>query len=162
MAPEGQGPRSFWIRIWDPKRWPTPTKSWVPCNFCFIKFLPKRTVESPEAPRTLFTHPVPGGGYQVKKNPRTFPLEDHICAKFRPDLSSRLDFYRDKQTHRHPHPHCPLCIRYGPNRPLFEYFPYFLNTMTNTVQNLSICRKIIVGVLCSNPGRQDGRRKRFH
>ena len=23
------------------------------------------------------------------------PLEDHLCAKFRPDPSSRLDFYRE-------------------------------------------------------------------
>ena len=32
------------------------------------------------------------------------PLEDHLCAKFRPDPSSRLDFYRehtDTQTDRH-------------------------------------------------------------
>ena len=43
------------------------------------------------------------------------PLEDHLCAKFRPDPSSRLDFYRehtDTQTHRQTHRHCPLCIRW--------------------------------------------------
>ena len=28
------------------------------------------------------------------------PLEDHLCAKFRPDPSSRLDFYRE-QTDTH-------------------------------------------------------------
>ena len=38
------------------------------------------------------------------------PLEDHLCAKFRPDPSSRLDFYRE-QTDRHTDRHCPLCIR---------------------------------------------------
>ena len=89
MAPEGHGAQKG-----DP-----------PCNFCFIKFLPKRTVEAPEAPRTPFTHPVPGGwGYRVETPQEPSPLEDHLRAKFRPDPSSRLDFYRehtDTQTDRH-------------------------------------------------------------
>ena len=60
-------------------------------------------VENPEAPCTPFTHPVPGVGWGTGFNPpppRTFPLEDHLCAKFHPDLSSGLDFYRE-QTDRH-------------------------------------------------------------
>ena len=91
------GPKSYQIWIWGPKRWPTPTKLGAPCNFCIIKFLPKCTVEAPEAPRTPFTHPVPkGGGYGVKNPPRTFPLEDHLLAKFHPDPSSGLDFFREQ------------------------------------------------------------------
>ena len=70
----------------------------MPCNFCFIKFSPKRTVEAPEAPRTPFTHPVPGGvGVPGRNPPKNLPpLEDHLRAKFRPDPSSRLDFYREQ------------------------------------------------------------------
>ena len=57
--------------------------------------------EAPEAPRTPFTHPVPGGGGIGSKPPQEpSPLEDHLRAKFRPDPSSRLDFYRE-QTDRH-------------------------------------------------------------
>ena len=88
----------------------------MPCNFCFIKFLPKRTVVAPEAPRTPFTHPVPGGwGYRVETPKNLPPLEDHLRAKFCPDPSSRLDFYReqtDRQTDRHTnkHTHTPTDI----------------------------------------------------
>ena len=54
-------------------------------------------VEAPEAPRTPFMHPVPGGwGYQVETPEEPSPLEDHLPAKFRPDRSSRLDFYREQ------------------------------------------------------------------
>ena len=69
----------------------------MPYNFCFVKFSPKRTVEAPEAPRTPFPHPIPGGGgYRVESPPKNLPpLEDHLRAKFRPDPSSRLDFYRE-------------------------------------------------------------------
>ena len=60
------GPRSFQIWIWGPKRWPTLTKSGVPCNFCFIKFLPKCTAEAPETPCTR------GWGVLGWYPPRTF------------------------------------------------------------------------------------------
>ena len=104
-------PRFFQIRIWDPKSWPTPTKLGVPCNFCFIKFSPKYMVEAPEAPWTSFTHPIPKGwGYQVETPSRTFPpLEDHLRAKFHPDPSRGLDFYRE-QTNIHTHPNIALYV----------------------------------------------------
>ena len=83
------GPRSFQIRIWGPKRWPTPTKSGAPCNFCFIKFLPKCTAEAPETPCTPFMHPVPGGGGTVLKPPKNLlTLKDHLLAKFHQYLSA--------------------------------------------------------------------------
>ena len=63
--------------------------------------------EAPGAPQIAFTHPVPGGwGYRVnppKKNLRA--LEDHLRAKFHPDLSSGLDLNRE-----HINQHSPLCI----------------------------------------------------
>jgi len=34
----------------------------VPCNFCFINFSPKRTVEAQEAPHIPIIHLYPGGG----------------------------------------------------------------------------------------------------
>ena len=55
------------------------------------------------APRILGV----GGGYQVEIPPtRTFPLEDLLLAKFCPDPSSGLDFYREhtsRQTDTHTH-----------------------------------------------------------
>ena len=46
--------------------------------------------------RTLY----PGGWvYFVESPQERSPLEDHLRAKFHPDLSSCLDFYRE-QTHR--------------------------------------------------------------
>ena len=73
-----------------------------PCNFCITKFLPKCTAEAaPEAPHSLFMHPVPQGwGALGKKNQEPSPFEDHLCAKNHPDPSSILDFYRE-QTHTH-------------------------------------------------------------
>ena len=69
MAPEGHGAQVLLDPDLGPKK-VTPPKSEVPCNFCFLKFLPKRTVEAPEAPRIPFTHPVPeGGGGTGSKNP---------------------------------------------------------------------------------------------
>ena len=70
------GPRSSQIRIWGPKRWLTPTKSGMPCNFCFIKFLPKRMAKAPETPCTPFMHPVLRGwgvlGWTPTPNPNNF------------------------------------------------------------------------------------------
>ena len=52
-------------------------------------------VEAPEAPHTPFMHPVPRGVYQVETPQEPSPLKDHLHAKFCPDRSSRLDFYRE-------------------------------------------------------------------
>ena len=58
-APEAHnGPRSFQIWIWHPKKCPTPTVLGVPSNFCFIKFLPKSTPEAPEPHRAPFWPPL--------------------------------------------------------------------------------------------------------
>ena len=58
---------------------------------------------------TLFA-PLPGGGWGGvlgQNSPKNLPaLKDHLNAKFHPDLSSSLDFFRE-----HTHQHCPLCIR---------------------------------------------------
>ena len=61
MAPEGQEAQVLPDPDLGPEKVTCPTKSGVPCNFCFIKFLPKRMVEAPEAPHTPFMHPVPRG-----------------------------------------------------------------------------------------------------
>ena len=108
MAPEVQGAQVLPDPDLGPEKVTRPTKSGAPCNFCFIKFSPKRTVEAPEAPRTPFTHPVPRGVGVPGQNPPKIlpPLEDHLRAKFRPDPSSRLDFYRE-----HTHRQSPLLYR---------------------------------------------------
>ena len=112
------GPESFQIQIWGPKRWPAPTKSGVHSNFCLIKLLPKCTVEAPEALWTPFTHLVLGWHPQEPS-----PLEDHLHAKFHPNLYSSLDFYReqrDNQTHQH----CPYIVD-GPFPASFCLFSSF-------------------------------------
>ena len=53
----GQG--SFLIRITGPKIWSAPTKTDLPYNFCFIKFLPSCMVEAVDALQTLFRAPTP-------------------------------------------------------------------------------------------------------
>ena len=66
MSPEGHGAQVLPDPDLGPKKVTNPTKSGAPCNFCFIKFLPKCMAEAPETPYTPFTHPVPGGrGYWV-------------------------------------------------------------------------------------------------
>ena len=100
------GPRSFQIRIWGPKRWPTPTKSGAPCNFCFIKFLPKCTAEAPETPCTPFMHPVPGGGggycVETPQEP-SHPQGPPTCQISSISVRS-LDFYRE---YTYTMPPCP-------------------------------------------------------
>ena len=62
----------------------------VPCNFCFIKFSPKRMAESPEAPWTYIMHPVPGGSsWTPPRGPPLFQIS-----------SSSWDLYRE-HTDRH-------------------------------------------------------------
>ena len=105
MSPEGHGAQVLQIRIWGPKRWPTPTKSGAPCNFCFIKFLPKCTAEAPETPCTPFTHPVPGGGGYWVDNPQepSHPQGPPTCQISSISVRS-LDFYRE---HTYTLPPCP-------------------------------------------------------
>ena len=52
-------------------------------------------------------------------------------------------------------------IKMGTTRPLFVYFRPFLNTITNTVQNLTLKSKLKWRAWNSNPGRQDGRHRRM-
>ena len=112
MAPEGQGAQVLPDPDLGLKKVTLSTKSGVPCNFCFIKFLPKRTVEAPEAPHTPFSYPG-GWGYSgvgvpgQPPPPKNLPtLEDHLRAKFHLNPSSRLDFYRE-----HTHTQSPLSYR---------------------------------------------------
>ncbi len=68
------GPRSFQIQIRDQKMWSVPTKTGMPYNFCFIKFLQSQTVETAEAGQTLFRAPWHWGwGYGVSTRLGTFP-----------------------------------------------------------------------------------------
>ena len=105
---------------WDSKTWLQKDKGPGPSGsgFGVLKGdlpplnLSKCMAEAPEAPNTPFMQSVyPGVSRTGLKLPKNLPiLEDHLCAKFRPNLSSGLDFYReqtDPQTHRH----CPLKIR---------------------------------------------------
>ena len=48
------GPRSFRIWISGPKIGSAPTKTDLPYNFCFIKFLPSLMVEAVDSLQTLF------------------------------------------------------------------------------------------------------------
>ena len=52
-------------------------------------------------------------GVPGKKNQEPSPLEDHLRAKFHPDPSSHLDFYReqtDRQTDTHTHTDMALYV----------------------------------------------------
>jgi hypothetical protein len=50
-------PRSFQIQITGPKTGSAPTKTGLPYNFCFIKLLPRGTIEALDAPQTMFRAP---------------------------------------------------------------------------------------------------------
>ena len=78
MAPEEHGAQGLPDPDLGPKRLPTPIKSGGLCNFCFIKFLPKFTVEAPEAPLTPFTYPVPRGIGMTPQEP-SCPQGIHLC-----------------------------------------------------------------------------------
>ena len=58
---------------WVTRHFPGWFKWEAPCNFYFIKFLPKPMAEAPETPCTPFKHPVPGSGCTGLIPPRTFP-----------------------------------------------------------------------------------------
>ena len=88
------GPGSSGSRFCGPKRWPTPTKSSVPCNFCLTMFSTKSMVEAPVALHTPFMHPIPWGWRVLGWNPpKNLPaLKDQLLAKFQQDLSSGVGF----------------------------------------------------------------------
>ncbi len=71
------GPRSFQIQITGPKMWSAPTKTGLPYNFCFIKFLPSCKVEAEDAPQTLFRAPLTLGAW-LQGQLRTFPPSKYI------------------------------------------------------------------------------------
>ena len=67
-------------------------------------------VEVPEAPPyPLYAPHTPGvGGIRSKLPKNLTALQDHLCAKFHPNLSSGLDFHRE---HTNKHTDIgPLCI----------------------------------------------------
>ena len=71
-----------------------PEAHWAP----FWPPGPKHTPEAPEAPQIHFTHPLPQGCWLLgQKTQEPSPLEDHLCAKFHPNLSSCLDFNTEQR-----------------------------------------------------------------
>ncbi len=68
----------------------------LPYNFCFIKFLPSLTVEAVDLPQTLFRAPLtPGVGVQSQNHfKNVFTIKIDSYAKFHPDWSNGLDFYK--------------------------------------------------------------------
>ncbi len=109
--PEYVGPRSFQIRIRDPKMWSTPTKIGASYNVCLIKCSPNYMVEAAEALQALFRAPLWGvrlwGQIPVKN---LSPIEEYPYAKFHWDWSSALDFY-SRYTRTYTHTHWLLIIR---------------------------------------------------
>jgi len=57
MAPEAHGAQVLPMPDYRPKNMICPTKTGLAYNFCFIKILPSCTVETVEAPKTLFRTP---------------------------------------------------------------------------------------------------------
>ncbi len=105
MAPEAHGPTSFQIRISGPKIWSAPTKTDLPYNFCFIKFLPGLTVAAVDALQTLFRAPLtPGvhpGGRNISYDLALVKLGPH--TKFGEGWSNSLAVHwiqTDRQTDR--------------------------------------------------------------
>ena len=68
----------------------------LPYNFCFIKFLPSLTVEAVDAPQTLFRAPLTTGVGVESRNhfKNLFAIKIYSYAKFHPDWSDGLDFYK--------------------------------------------------------------------
>ncbi len=90
------GPRYFQIWIMGPKIRSTPTKMVLPYNFGFIKKFPSLTVEAVDAPQTLFRAPLTlGVGVQGGNHFKNlFAIKIYTYAKFHPDWSVGLDFYK--------------------------------------------------------------------
>jgi hypothetical protein len=57
MAQKAHGAQVLPDLDYRPKNMIPPTKTDLPYNFCFIKFLPSLTVEAVDAPQTLFRAP---------------------------------------------------------------------------------------------------------
>jgi hypothetical protein len=68
----------------------------LPYNFGFIKKIPSLTVEAIDAPQTLFRAPLTlGVGVQGQNHFKNlFAIKIYSYAKFHPDWSSSLDFYK--------------------------------------------------------------------
>ena len=68
----------------------------LPYNFCLIKFLPSLTVEALDAPIPCFRAPLtPGVGVQGRNYFKNLSaIKIYNCAKFHPDWSDGLDFYK--------------------------------------------------------------------
>ena len=98
MAPEGHGAQV----LPDPDfGWPTLTKLEVPCDFCFMKFLPKCMADAPEVPWTPFMHPVPRGwGGNCVDPPITFPPQRPPLCQISSGSVQRFGFLQriDKHT----------------------------------------------------------------
>ena len=87
-------PRSFWIGILGLKRWPTPTKLGVPCNFWFIIFSQNARLRLQRHPGSPIGTPDCGVG-GTGSSPKNLPaLKVHLRTKFHCNLSSSLDFHR--------------------------------------------------------------------
>ena len=86
-----------------------PPKMVLPYNFCLVKFLPSLTVEAVDAPHTLFRAPLtPGVGVQGQNLSKNLSaIKIYSYAKFHPDWSDGLDFYRVRI-----YIFCALYIRY--------------------------------------------------
>ncbi len=84
----------------------------LPYNFCLIKFLPSLTVEAVDAPQTLFRAPLtPGVGVQSRSHFKNlFAIKIYSYAKFHPDWSDGLDFYKVRI---YIYIYCALYIRFN-------------------------------------------------
>ncbi len=73
-----------------------PTKTYLPYNFCFIKFLPSLMVEAVHALQTLLRAPLTPRVGVVGPNlaNNLSDIKIYSYAKFHQDRSDSLDFYR--------------------------------------------------------------------
>jgi hypothetical protein len=96
VAPEAHAAQVLPDLDYGPKNMIPPTKMVLPYSFGFIKFLPNFTVEAIDAPQTLFRAPltprVRVQGQNHFKN--LFAIKIYSYAKFHPDWSDGLDFYK--------------------------------------------------------------------
>jgi hypothetical protein len=96
MAPEAHGAQVLPDPDYGPKNMICSTKTVLPYNFGFIKFLPSLTDEAVDAPQTLFRAPLTPGvrvqGWNLAKNLSAIKIYSY--AKFHQGQSDGLDFYR--------------------------------------------------------------------
>ncbi len=90
----GPGPSRSGLR--GQKYDPPPTKTYLPYNFCFIKFLPSLMVEAVHALQTLLRAPLTSRVGVVGPNlaNNLSDIKIYSYAKFHQDRSDSLDFYR--------------------------------------------------------------------